>query len=79
MSDHLPAALQQPGAVSYQAADTALYTRALADDGYGWLARILPPPAPLSCPRCRRPMTLPQVRLLWQCPACDTPEGENTT
>ncbi|MFI0736831.1 hypothetical protein ACH4PU_01800 [Streptomyces sp. NPDC021100] len=65
---------ETPPAVSYQAADTTLYDAALAGDGYGWLARLLPAPAPLPCPRCRRPMRLPAVRLLWQCPACDMPQ-----
>ncbi|MET8698260.1 hypothetical protein ABZW10_05205 [Kitasatospora sp. NPDC004723] len=61
-----------PGAVPYLAADTSGFDAAVAGDGYGWLARLLPPPVPLTCPRCRRPMRLPAVPLLWQCPACDT-------
>ncbi|QDN60110.1 MULTISPECIES: hypothetical protein [unclassified Streptomyces] len=71
---------QTPGAVRYQAADTAAYGRALAGDGYAWLTRILPPPAPLPCPRCRRPMRLGTVPLLWECAPCDTrDEGRNRT
>lgn len=71
---------QTPGAVRYQAADTTAYGRALAGDGYGWLGRILPPPAALACPRCRRPMRLGVVPLLWECTPCDTrDERRNST
>lgn len=63
---------QMPGAVHYQAADITTYGLALAGDGYGWLGRILPPPAPLTCPRCRRPMHLGTLPLLWECAPCDT-------
>lgn len=70
---------QMPGSVGYQAADTAAYGRALAGDGYGWLGRILPPPAPLACPRCRRPMRLGAVPLLWECAPCDTKDRRAIT
>ncbi|MFJ9819337.1 hypothetical protein ACIRU3_29580 [Streptomyces sp. NPDC101151] len=63
---------QMPGAVGYQAVNTAACGRALAGDGYGWLDRILPPPMALACPRCRRPMSLGTVPLLWECTPCDT-------
>ncbi|QXE35892.1 hypothetical protein KQY30_18120 [Streptomyces sp. GMY02] len=69
---------QMSGVLPYTGADTSLYSRALAGDGYGWLSRILPPPAPLSCPRCRRPTQLGTVPLLWECPPCDT-RDEGTT
>jgi hypothetical protein len=70
-----PAAPEQPcgAAVPYQAADPAAYSPHLAGDGYAWLARVLPPPIALTCPRCRRPMRLPAVPLLWHCPRCDPP------
>lgn len=62
----------ESGAVSYLGADTGAYSAVLAGDGYGWLARVLPPPAALPCPRCRRPMRLAAVPLLWECALCDT-------
>lgn len=63
----------RPGALSYQPTDTAAYSAALAGDAYGWLARVLPAPAALVCPRCHQPMSLPAaVPLLWECPPCDT-------
>ncbi|WP_035850659.1 hypothetical protein [Kitasatospora azatica] len=65
---------ETPGAVPYQAASIVAFDAAVAGDGYGWLARLLPPPAPLPCPRCRRPMRLPAVPLLWQCTSCDIPQ-----
>ncbi|WP_217552685.1 hypothetical protein [Streptomyces sp. GbtcB6] len=69
-----------PGAVGYQVADTAAYGGALAGDGYGWLGRLLPPPVALPCPRCRRPMRLGAVPLLWECVPCDArDEGRNST
>ncbi|GHG82744.1 hypothetical protein [Streptomyces griseocarneus] len=61
-----------PGAAPYTGSDTAAYSAALTGDGYGWLARLLPAPVPLTCPRCRYPMHLPPtVRLLWECLTCD--------
>jgi hypothetical protein len=65
---------ETPGALVYLAADAAAYSALLAGDGYDWLGRLLPPPAALPCPRCHRPMLLPAVPLLWECPACDTRE-----
>ena len=69
----------RPGALAFQAADTAVYDAALAGDSYTWLAAFLPPTTPLPCPRCRRAMRLGFAPLLWACPACDSaPEGENS-
>ncbi|QDO00776.1 hypothetical protein FNV65_35285 [Streptomyces sp. S1A1-8] len=70
---------QMPGAVRYQAADIAAYGRALAGDGYTWLTRILPPPVALACPRCRRPMHLGTVPLLWECLPCDGNDARRDT
>lgn len=67
-----------PGAVGYQAANTVTCAGALAGDGYGWLGRLLPAPVALPCPRCRRPMRLGAVPLLWECAPCDArDEGRN--
>ncbi|MGA5130829.1 hypothetical protein ACPCTO_13570 [Streptomyces olivoreticuli] len=64
---------QMPGAAPYLGADTVVCNDSLAGDGYGWLARMLPPPVALPCPRCRRPMHLPaHAPLLWQCLVCDS-------
>jgi hypothetical protein len=57
--------------VLYLAADPAGYTPALTGDGFAWLARVLPAPIALACPRCRHPMHLAHVPLLWQCTSCD--------
>src|SRR6266702_5720698 len=37
----------------------AAYDAALAGDGYGWLADLLPGPQSPACERCGRPMSLP--------------------
>jgi hypothetical protein len=58
-------------ALPYLAADPAGYTPAITGDGFAWLARILPAPVALTCPRCRRSMRLTQIPLLWQCNVCD--------
>lgn len=73
------AAPSQPPALPYQAAPPAAYSAALAGDGLDWLGALLPPPRPLVCPQCRRPMRLPAVPLLWQCPICDTGAERSTT
>jgi hypothetical protein len=68
-----PAAPEQSSgaAVPYLAADPADYTPAITGDGFAWLSRILSAPIALACPRCRQPMRLAQVPLLWQCTSCD--------
>ena len=54
----------------------AAYDAALAGDGYGWLAGLLPAPQPPACERCGRPMSLPAAApVLWACPACHPGEA----
>lgn len=65
----VPAAL--PAAVPYAEADPVAYSAAVGGDGLEWLAGLLPAPRPLPCPRCRQPMRLGPVPLLWECPGCD--------
>lgn len=60
-----------PPALPYLAVAPAAYRSALAGDDYNWLVRVLPPPVPLLCPRCRHAMRLPSVELLWQCARCE--------
>jgi len=58
------------------AADPAVSDAALAGDGYGWLAAVLPAPEPPSCPACRRPTVLPSAApVLWTCPRCHPEEA----
>ncbi|MFD0330463.1 hypothetical protein ACFQZC_25410 [Streptacidiphilus monticola] len=67
---------QMPGALPYLAPDPAGYAPALDGDGFAWLRRVLPPPAPQGCPRCGQPMRLPAIALLWQCSRCDIRQEE---
>lgn len=70
-----PAPEQASGARAGQF-DPAAWDAALAGDGYGWLADLLPKPAPLACERCARPMRLPAAApVLWACPACHPGEA----
>ena len=49
---------------------------ALAGDGYGWLAALLPAPQPPACGECGQPMSLPAAApVLWACPACHPAEA----
>lgn len=51
--------------------DPAASDAALAGDGFGWLAALLPAPASPACEGCGLPMTLPAgAPVLWACPAC---------
>jgi hypothetical protein len=68
-----------PDAVPFAFADPEANDARLASDGFGWLAALLPAPMPLTCPRCRRPMRLGAVPLLWQCTPCDTPPPTRRT
>ncbi|SHK55797.1 hypothetical protein SAMN05216499_10131 [Actinacidiphila paucisporea] len=60
-----------PGALPFSSTDPAGCNAALVGDGYAWLGRLLPAPPALPCPRCRRPMRLGDVPLLWECAPCD--------
>jgi hypothetical protein len=52
------------------------YDAALAGDGYGWLAGLLPAPRPPACEGCGQPMSLPAAApVLWACPACHPGEA----
>jgi len=54
----------------------AAYDAALAGDGYGWLAGLLPTPQSPACEGCGRPMSLPAAApVLWACPACHPGEA----
>lgn len=64
-----------PDAVTYQPHPTGPVAGALAGDGYGWLAAVLPAPAPLVCDLHRTPMVLADPPPLWVCPTCTTPAG----
>jgi hypothetical protein len=56
--------------------DPAVYDAALAGDGYGWLARLLPAAPSPACQGCARPMSLPSAApVLWACPACHPGEA----
>jgi len=57
-------------------AGPAAYAAALAGDGYGWLADLLPAPHPPACQRCGQRMRLPAAApVLWGCPACHPREA----
>jgi hypothetical protein len=56
--------------------DPAASDAALAGDGYGWLAALLPGPQPPACEACGQPMSLPAAApVLWACPACHPQEA----
>jgi hypothetical protein len=56
--------------------DPAASDAALAGDGFGWLAALLPAPAPPACESCGRAMALPAgAPVLWACPACHPGEA----
>lgn len=49
---------------------------ALAADGYGWLAALLPAPAAPDCGGCGAAMRLPATSpVLWACPRCHPGEA----
>ncbi len=55
--------------------DPAAYDVALAGDGYGWLADLLPASQPPACEGCEQPMSVPATApVLWACPACHPQE-----
>lgn len=57
--------------VTFRHTDPAAYDAALIGDGYGWLAALLPDPAPPACETCDAVMVLPaSAPVLWTCPAC---------
>jgi hypothetical protein len=50
---------------------------ALAGDGYGWLAALLPAPAAPACDRCGTVMRLPAAApVIWACPSCYPQEAQ---
>ncbi|AEH11006.1 hypothetical protein FsymDg_3729 [Candidatus Protofrankia datiscae] len=67
-----------PAALPYQAADPAAANAGLAGDGYGWLAAMLPAPAPLVCEVHGTVMALADPPPLWICPDCPGPAGPAT-
>ncbi len=51
--------------------DPAASDAALAGDGYGWLADLLPAPQPPACEECGHLMSFPATApVLWACPVC---------
>jgi hypothetical protein len=69
--DAEPAAQPPVTGVAAGRFDPAAYDAALAGDGYGWLAALLPAPQPPPCEGCGLPMALPATApALWACPAC---------
>jgi hypothetical protein len=62
----------EPASVPYARTDPGALSAVLAGDGYGWLAQVLPDPAPVWCTPHRTPMrrTGP-ARLLYACDRCD--------
>ena len=56
--------------------DPAASDAALAGEGYGWLAAMLPAAQAPACDRCRTLMRLPAAApVLWACPACHPAEA----
>jgi hypothetical protein len=56
--------------------DPAASDAALAGDGYGWLAALLPAPAAPPCEGCGTAMQLPATApVLWACPRCHPGEA----
>jgi hypothetical protein len=56
--------------------DPAASDAALAGDGYGWLAAMLPAPGAPACAGCGQVMRLPAAApVLWACPACHPQEA----
>ncbi|WP_239376053.1 hypothetical protein [Frankia sp. Cj5] len=64
-----------PAALPYRSHPAAAAGRALAGDGYGWLAAVLPDPTPLVCDRHGVAMVLADPPPLWVCPVCAGPAG----
>jgi hypothetical protein len=61
--------------VAYAHTDPAGSDAALTGDAYGWLAGLLPAPAPPVCEHCDTTMVLPaSAPVLWTCPACHPSE-----
>jgi hypothetical protein len=71
----LPEAPTVASGISAVRTDPGASDAALAGDGYGWLAELLPAPAAPTCEECGAVMVLPGAApVLWTCPACHPAE-----